>query len=106
MDTMEVAGWVLKIIRETSREKVNIDVGARRRVALMTDCGGGRRSRSVFDAVNFANNPVNHCHLTHSGIPPVGLVNRRGISYGKNTRSQLCRKAASNCQTPIACKLI
>jgi hypothetical protein len=73
MDTMEVAGWVQKIIREDKPEKVNIDVGGLG-VGVYDRLREQGVSRSVPNAVNFGGKPNSHRLLTTNSIPPVVLL--------------------------------
>lgn len=75
LDTMEVAGWVSKIIRDDKPIKLNIDVGG---------LGIGVYDRLVeqgygetVNAVNFGGKPVEPAPLDESGKPAGGPLNRR-----------------------------
>ena len=76
MDTMEVAGWVLKIIREDKPEKVNIDVGGLG-VGVYDRLREQGVSRSVLNAVNFGGKPNEPPPLDELGNPAGGPANRR-----------------------------
>ena len=76
MTTMEIAGWVGKIIREDKPRRVNIDV---------TGLGVGvfdrlielGHSRSLVQPVNFSGKPVEPPELDETGKPAGGPANRR-----------------------------
>jgi hypothetical protein len=75
LDTMEVAGWVAKIIRDEKPAKVNIDVGG---------LGVGVYDRLVeqgygdtLNAVNFGGKPIEPPPLDETGRPAGGPANRR-----------------------------
>ena len=76
MDTMEVAGWVLKIIRDDKPEKVNIDVGGLG-VGVYDRLREQGVSRSVLNAVNFGGKPSELPPLDELGNPAGGPANRR-----------------------------
>ena len=76
MDTMEVAGWVLKIIRDDKPEKVNIDVGGLG-VGVYDRLREQGVSRSVLNAVNFGGKPNEPPPLDELGNPAGGPANRR-----------------------------
>ncbi|WP_271673210.1 hypothetical protein [Bradyrhizobium sp. CCBAU 51627] len=75
LDTMQVAGWVAKIIRDDKPIKVNIDVGG---------LGIGVYDRLVeqgygetVNNVNFGGKPIEPAPLDESGKPSGGPLNRR-----------------------------
>jgi len=76
LDTMEVAGWVNRIIREDKPAKVNVNdggmgVGVYDRLIEM-----GHR-RSLVNAVNFGGKPVEPPPIDETGRPSGGAANRR-----------------------------
>ena len=92
MDTMEVAGWVLKIIREDKPEKVNIDVGGLG-VGVYDRLREQGVSRSVLNAVNFGGKPSEPPPLDELGNPPVVLLTGRAELW-QNMGKNALRKAA------------
>jgi hypothetical protein len=75
MTTMEVAGWIAKIIRDEKPVKVNIDVGG---------LGVGVYDRLIeqgygetVNAVNFGSRPIEPPPLDDTGKPSGGPLNRR-----------------------------
>ena len=79
LDTMEVAGWVAKIIRKEDPTAVNIDVGG---------LGVGVYDRLMeqghhrVHAINFAGKPVEPPPLDETGKPGGGPANRRSEMWG------------------------
>ncbi len=79
LDTMQVAGWVARIIRDDQPAKVNIDVGglgAGIYDRLIEQGYGGFGSGQV-NAVNFGSKPVEPPALDETGKPSGGPANRR-----------------------------
>jgi hypothetical protein len=76
LDTMEVAGWVQKIIREEKPAKVNIDVGGLG-VGVYDRLYETSTNRRVLNAVNFGGKPVEPPPLDEKGNPAGGPANRR-----------------------------
>jgi Terminase RNaseH-like domain len=76
LDTMEVAGWVAKIIREDNPDRVNIDVGGLGVGVYDRLIEQGHR-RSLVNAVNFGGKPVEPPPLDETGKPAGGPANRR-----------------------------
>jgi hypothetical protein len=76
MDTMEVAGWVQKIIREEKPAKVNIDVGGLG-VGVYDRLYETSSNRRTINAVNFGGKPVEPANLDETGKPGGGPANRR-----------------------------
>jgi hypothetical protein len=75
LTTMEIAGWIAKIIRDEKPAKVNIDVGG---------LGVGIYDRLVEDghgnvvvAINFGSKPIEPPPLDDTGKPSGGPLNRR-----------------------------
>jgi hypothetical protein len=81
MDTMEVAGWVQKIIREDKPAKVNIDVGGLG-VGVYDRLYETGSNRRVLNAVNFGGKPVEPPPLDEQGNPAGGPANRRAEMWG------------------------
>ena len=75
LDTMEVCGWIGKIIREDKPQKVNIDVGGLG--AGVYDRLYELGHRSIINAVNFGGKPVEPPPLDETGKPAGGPANRR-----------------------------
>ena len=77
LDTMEVAGWVARIIREDKHiAKVNIDIGGMG-VGVYDRLIEQGHSRSLVNAVNFGGKPVEPPPLDETGKPSGGAANRR-----------------------------
>jgi hypothetical protein len=76
LDTMEVAGWVQKIIREDKPAKVNIDVGGLG-VGVYDRLYETPSNRRITNAVNFGGKPVEPAPLGEDGKPAGGPANRR-----------------------------
>jgi hypothetical protein len=79
LSTMEVAGWVAKIIRDEKPAKVSIDVGGLG-IGIyerLEEQGHG----SVINAVNFGGKPVEPPPLDEKGRPAGGPLNRRAELY-------------------------
>jgi hypothetical protein len=81
MDTMEVVGWVQRIIREDKPAKVNIDVGGLG-VGVFDRLMELGHSRSLVQAVNFGGKPVDPPPLDERGNPAGGYANRRAEMWG------------------------
>lgn len=75
LDTMQVAGWVAKIIRDDKPAKVNIDIGGLG--AGIYDRLVELGYRDVVNAVNFGSKPVEPPPLDDTGKPSGGPANRR-----------------------------
>src|SRR6516165_6849915 len=84
LDTMEVAGWVNRIIREDEPDKVNIDVGGLGIGAYDRLLEMGHR-RSVVNPVNFGGKPVEPAPLDETGKPAGGPANRRAEMWSNLT---------------------
>src|SRR5271170_7085779 len=67
LDTMEVAGWVQRIIREDKPAKVNIDVGGLG-VGVHDRLRETSSNRRMLNAINFGGKPVEHGHLMSVAI--------------------------------------
>jgi hypothetical protein len=76
LDTMQVCGWVRKIIREDKPVKANIDVGGLG-VGVFDRLIEQGESRRVVQAVNFGGKPVEPAPLDERGQPAGGPANRR-----------------------------
>jgi hypothetical protein len=76
LDTMEVTGWVQKIIREDKPAKVNIDVGGLG-VGVYDRLNETKTNRRIIQAVNFGGKPVEPPPLDERGNPGGGPANRR-----------------------------
>jgi hypothetical protein len=76
LDTMEVTGWVAKIIREDKPVVVNIDVGGLG-VGIYDRLIEQGHSRSLINAVNFGGKPIEPPPLDETGKPAGGPANRR-----------------------------
>jgi len=76
LDTMEVAGWVQKIIREEKPSRVNIDVGGLG-VGVYDRLYENASNRRTIQAVNFGGKPVEPPPLDEKGNPAGGPANRR-----------------------------
>jgi len=81
LDTMEVTGWVAKIIRDEKPAKVNIDVGGLG-VGVYDRLIEQGHSRSVVNAVNFGGKPIEPAPLGEDGKPAGGPANRRAEMWG------------------------
>jgi hypothetical protein len=86
LSTMEVAGWVSKIIRDDKPVKLNIDVGG---------LGIGVYDRLVeqgygetVNAVNFGSKPIEQPPLDETGKPAGGPLNRRAEMW-QNVKTAL-----------------
>jgi hypothetical protein len=76
LDTMQICGWVQKIIREDKPNRVNIDVtgmGVGIYDRLMENSGNKR----IVSAVNFASKPFEPPPVDERGNPAGGPANRR-----------------------------
>jgi hypothetical protein len=76
LDTMEVAGWVKKIIREDKPTRVNIDVGGLG-VGVYDRLIEQGESRRIVQAVNFGGKAVEPPPMDEIGNPAGGPANRR-----------------------------
>jgi hypothetical protein len=76
LNTMEVCGWLQKIIRDDKPDKVNIDVGGLG-VGIYDRLMEKGASRRVVEAVNFGGRPVELPPLDEAGKPGGGPANRR-----------------------------
>jgi hypothetical protein len=76
LDTMEVCGWVSRIIREDKPAKVNIDVGGMGVGVYDRLIEQGHR-RSLVNPVNFGGKPMEPPPLDEKGKPGGGPANRR-----------------------------
>src|SRR5262249_38886802 len=76
LDTMEVTGWVARILREEKPAKVNIDVGGLG-VGVYDRLIELGHSRSVVNAVNFGGKAIEPPPLDERGQPAGGWANRR-----------------------------
>ena len=81
LDTMEVAGWVQKIIREENPARVNIDVGGLG-VGVYDRLYETSSNRRIINAVNFGGKPVEPPPLDETGNPAGGPANRRAEMWG------------------------
>jgi hypothetical protein len=83
LSTMEVAGWISKIIRDDKPAKVNIDVGG---------LGIGVYDRLIeqgetVNAVNFGGKPIEPPPLDEIGKPAGGPLNRRAELWSNLKRA-------------------
>jgi hypothetical protein len=85
IDTMEVVGWVQRIIREDKPAKVNIDVGGLG-VGVFDRLIELGHSRSLVQPVNFGGKPVEPPPLDETGKPAGGPSNRRAEMWGNMKR--------------------
>ncbi|MGC2080732.1 MAG: hypothetical protein WA728_32905 [Xanthobacteraceae bacterium] len=76
LDTMEVAGWVQRIIREDKPTRVNIDVGGLG-TGVYDRLYENSSNRRTIQAVNFGGKPVEPPPLDEKGNPAGGPSNRR-----------------------------
>jgi hypothetical protein len=76
LDTMQVAGWVQKIIREERPAKVNIDVGGLG-TGVYDRLYETASNRRIISAVNFGGKPVEPAPVGEDGKPAGGPSNRR-----------------------------
>src|SRR5262245_14609193 len=76
IDTMEVVGWVQRIIKDDKPAKVNIDVGGLG-VGVYDRLIELGHSRSLVSAVNFGSKPTEIPPLDERGLPAGGPANRR-----------------------------
>ena len=81
LDTMEIVGWLGKILRDDKPAKVNIDVGGLG-VGVFDRLMELGHSRSVVNAVNFGSKPIEPAPLDESGKPSGGPANRRSELWG------------------------
>jgi hypothetical protein len=76
LDTMEIVGWIAKIIREDKPAKVNIDVGGLG-IGVYDRLMELGHSRSLVNNVNFGSKPLEPAPLGENGLPAGGFANRR-----------------------------
>ena len=76
LDTMEIVGWVQKIIREDEPDKINIDVTGMG-VGIYDRLRELGHVRSFINPINFAGKPVEPGPLDEKGKPAGGPSNRR-----------------------------
>ena len=76
LDTMQVAGWIQKIIREDGPAKVNIDIGGLG-VGVYDRLYETSSNRRIINAVNFGGKPLEPPPLDEKGNPAGGPANRR-----------------------------
>jgi len=81
LDTMEVAGWVQKIIREDKPARVNIDVGGLG-VGVYDRLYESMSNRRMIQAVNFGGKPLEPAPLDEKRNPAGGYANRRAEMWG------------------------
>jgi hypothetical protein len=79
LDTMQVCGWVAKIIRDDKPHKVNIDVGGLGAGVYdrLVEQGYGAFGSGQVNAVNFGAKPIEPQTLDEAGRPAGGPANRR-----------------------------
>lgn len=84
LDTMQVAGWIAKIITDDKPAKVNIDVGGLGAGIYdrLVEQGHGGFGSGIVNAVNFGSKPVEPPPLDDSGKPSGGPANRRAEMWG------------------------
>jgi hypothetical protein len=80
LTTMEVAGWIAKIIREEEPAKVNIDVGGLG-IGIYDRLIEQNHPEGLVNAVNFGGKPVEPPPLDENGKPAGGPANRRAEMY-------------------------
>jgi hypothetical protein len=86
LDTMEICGWIQKIIREDNPEKVNIDVGGLGVGIYDRLIEQGHRP-SLVNAINFGGKPVEPAPLDETGKPAGGPANRRAEMWSNLKRA-------------------
>jgi hypothetical protein len=86
LDTMEVCGWIQKIIREDNPDKINIDVGGLG-VGIYDRLIEQGHRRSLVNAVNFGGKPVEPPPLDETGKPAGGPANRRAEMWSNLKRA-------------------
>jgi len=86
LDTMQVAGWVQKIIREEKPAKVNIDIGGLG-VGVYDRLYETSSNRRIINAVNFGGKPVEPAPLDEKGNPAGGPANRRAEMWSNLKRA-------------------
>jgi hypothetical protein len=86
LDTMEVTGWVNRIIRDDEPDKVNIDVGGLGIGVYDRLLEMGHR-RSLVNPVNFGGKPVELAPLDEMGKPAGGPANRRAEMWSNLKRA-------------------
>jgi hypothetical protein len=86
LDTMQVAGWVQKIIREEQPAKVNIDIGGLG-VGVHDRLYETSSNRRIINAVNFGGKPVEPAPLDEKGNPAGGPANRRAEMWSNLKRA-------------------
>jgi hypothetical protein len=86
LDTMEVAGWINRIIADEEVDRVNIDVGGLGIGVYDRLLEMGHR-RAVVNPVNFGGKPVEPAPLDETGKPAGGPANRRAEMWGNLKRA-------------------
>jgi hypothetical protein len=81
LDTMEIVGWIGRIIREDKPAKVNIDVGGLG-IGVYDRLIELGHSRSLINNVNFGSKPNEIPPLDERGNPAGGPANRRAELWG------------------------
>jgi hypothetical protein len=76
LDTMEVCGWIKRIIREDKPAKINIDVGGLG-VGIYDRLREHKDARRIVEAVNFGGKACEPPPLDEMGNPAGGPANRR-----------------------------
>ena len=86
LDTMEVAGWVQRIIREDKPAEVNIDVGGMG-VGVYDRLYETSSNRRIINAVNFGGKPTEPPPFDERGNPARGPANRRAEMWSHLKKS-------------------
>jgi hypothetical protein len=86
LDTMEVTGWVNRIIADDEPDRVNIDVGGLGIGVYDRLLEMGHR-RSVVNPVNFGGKPIEPAPLDETGRPAGGPANRRAEMWSNLKRA-------------------
>jgi hypothetical protein len=86
LDTMEVTGWVNRIIADEEPDRVNIDVGGLGIGVYDRLLEMGHR-RSVVNPVNFGGKPIEPAPLDEMGKPAGGPANRRAEMWSNLKRT-------------------
>jgi hypothetical protein len=81
LDTMQVTGWVQKIIREDKPVRVNVDVGGLG-VGVYDRLMENSSNKRAVQAINFAGKPVEPPPVDQLGNPAGGPANRRSEMWG------------------------
>jgi hypothetical protein len=87
LTTMEIAGWIAKIIREEKPVKVNIDVGGLG-IGIYERLIEQGYDSSIINPVNFGGKPIEPPPLDETGKPGGGPANRRAELWS-NMRNAL-----------------